>query len=197
MAARSRPSSDLEGVDRRGRRILCRVTVSGLLDEHHGGHGLVLMFQDITEERLHEEYTRYLGRIMGQALNEIYFLDPQTLRFTLTNEGAGRSLAIPRRQLAQMALPDVLLGVTPEELGKAAGAGAERGSQKEIVFETSIRAADGREYPAEICMQHFSGEVPPILVALVHDTSDRSSCKTVERLDMAAHAAHSRLNFDR
>jgi two-component system CheB/CheR fusion protein len=48
-----------------------------------------------------------------------------------------------------------------------------RGEVKEIVFETMIAAADGREYPAEICMQYFADEVPPILVAVVHDTSDR------------------------
>jgi two-component system CheB/CheR fusion protein len=41
----------LEGVDRRGRRILCRIRVSGLLDERGESHGLVLVFQDISKER--------------------------------------------------------------------------------------------------------------------------------------------------
>jgi two-component system CheB/CheR fusion protein len=165
-------SLELEGVDRRGRRILCRVIVSGLSDEHGGAHGLVLMFQDITEARLHEEYSRYLGRILGQALNEIYFLDPNTLRFTLTNAGAQEKLGYAQAELAQMTLAEVLPGVTPEQLRKTL-APVLSGAEREIVFEARIRAAGDREYPVEICMQYFSGEVPPILVALVHDITDR------------------------
>ena len=39
----------LEGVDRRGRAIRCRIHMSGLLDEEERLHGAVLVFQDITE----------------------------------------------------------------------------------------------------------------------------------------------------
>ncbi len=53
------------------------------------------------------------------------------------------------------------------------------GEKPEIVFETVMQGRDGREYPAEICMQHFAREHPPILVAMVHDISDR------RRLDAA------------
>jgi len=59
----------LEGVDRRGRPILCRVRVSPLSEESES-NGVVLAFEDISDERRREEYTRYLGRIMGRALNE-------------------------------------------------------------------------------------------------------------------------------
>jgi two-component system, chemotaxis family, CheB/CheR fusion protein len=162
----------LEGVDRRGRRILCRVRVSGLMDEHGGNHGLVLVLQDMTQERAHEDYARYLGRILGKALNEIYFLDPQTLRFTLTNQGAQKKLGYSEGQLAQMTLPDVIAGGAPEEV-RALLDSLLNGAENEIVFETRLRTADGRDYPAEICMQHFAGEKPPILVAIVHDISDR------------------------
>jgi two-component system CheB/CheR fusion protein len=161
----------LEGIDRRGRRVLCRVRISGLLDEDSDNQGLVLVLQDITEDRTGEEYAGYLGRVMGRALNEIYFLDPATLRFTLTNEGAQKKLGYTAAQLAQMALSDVVSG-TPDAI-RTLLAPLLSGAEKEIVFETMIRSADGREYPAEICLQHFADEVPPILVAMVHDTSDR------------------------
>jgi two-component system CheB/CheR fusion protein len=162
----------LEGVDRRGRRVVCRVRISGLLDEAGRCHGLVLVFQDITEERLKEDYVRHLGRIMGLALNEIYFLDPQTLRFVLTNEGAQRKLGFSAQQFTQMTLPDIMPAVAADNL-RALIAGLLSGEDSEIVFETRIRAADGREYPAELCMQYFADEAPPILVAMVHDTSER------------------------
>ena len=162
----------LEGVDRRGRRILCRIRVCGLLDEQGGNHGLVLVLQDITEERTHEEYARYLGRIMGQALNEIYFLDPVTLRFTLTNDGARRKLGYSQAELVRMTLPDVIPGVDAEDI-RAMLEPLFSGAEEEIVFETSLRTAEGSEYPVEICVQHFAEEKPPILVVIVHETSER------------------------
>jgi two-component system CheB/CheR fusion protein len=169
----------LEGVDRRGRRILCRIRVSGLVDEEGGLHGLVMVFQDITEERAKEEYAEHLGRIMGEALNAIYFLDPTTLRFTLTNEGARRKLGFTAEQLAQMSLPDVMPGIAADDV-RALIAPLIAGREKEIVFETVLRAADGGEIPAQFCLQLFAGESPPILVAIVQESRDRKQLEPVE-----------------
>jgi two-component system CheB/CheR fusion protein len=162
----------LEGMDRRGRRIICRIQASALRDEGEQIHGVVLLLQDITEERAKEEYGRYLGRIMGHALNEIYFLDPSTLRFTLSNEGAQRKLGYTATELAKMALPDVISGAEERDI-RGLVAPLISGEKKEIVFETTIRGAEGHEYPAELCIQYFAGELPPILVAIVHQTSER------------------------
>jgi two-component system CheB/CheR fusion protein len=168
----------LAGMDRRGRRIMCRIIVSGLRDEDGAGEGLVLVFQDITEERRRDEYGRYLGRIMGKALNEIYFLDPATLHFMLANEGAQKKLGHNEQQLTLMTLLDVMPSVDAAELRKLV-APLLNGSKAEIVFETTIQPAGGDAYPAEICMQYFAGEHPPILVAIVHDTSDRQQLQAV------------------
>jgi two-component system, chemotaxis family, CheB/CheR fusion protein len=161
----------LEGVDRRGRPILCRVRVAPLADDKDMS-GMVIAFEDVTEERRREEYARYLGRIMGRALNEIYFLDPETLRFTLANHGAEVKLECNSQQLTQMTLADVMPGQTVESL-KALARPLTTGEKPEIVFETVIRSAGGREYPAELCMQYFGDEAPPILVVIVHDTTQR------------------------
>ena len=132
----------------------------------------MLLFQDITGESRRAEFSRHLGRIMGRALNEIYFLDPVTLHFTLTNDGAQKKLGYTAQQLELMAFPDVLSGISTEDVS-AMLAPLLNGSKAEIVFETVIRTANGRDYPAEICMQYFADEHPPILVAIVHETSDR------------------------
>ena len=174
----------LEGRDRRGREILCLVRVSPLEGEDEGEDGgegrsgLVLVLQDITEERRKEDYARHLGRVMGRALNEVYFLDPQTLRFVLANEGAERKLGYSAPQLTQMSLSDVMVG-SGDDL-RALLAPLMTGEKADIVFEARVRTADGRTYPVEICMQYFADEAPPILLAMVHDTSDR------QRLDAAA-----------
>ena len=48
-----------------------------------------------------------------------------------------------------------------------------KGEKPEVVFETMIRSVEGRTYPAEVCMQYFGDEVPHVMVAIVHDTSER------------------------
>jgi two-component system CheB/CheR fusion protein len=161
----------LEGVDRRGRQILCRIRVSALTDDEGASHGLVLIFQDITDERAKEDASRYLGRIMSRALNEIYFLDPATLRFALVNDGAQQKLGYSAAQLQQMTLHEVLPQLS-EEAVNALIAPLLNGTEKEIVFETVIRGQE-REYPAELCMQYLGDEEPPIVVTVVHETSER------------------------
>ena len=169
----------LQGLDRRGRRIVCRIIISGLMNETGDTNGLVFVFQDGTDEHRREEYGRYLGRIMGKALNEIYFLDPVSLRFTLANAGAQEKLGYTEQQLTQMALPDVLADNGADDL-RGLIAPLIAGTKAEIVFETTLKSANGREYPAELCMQYFAEEHPPILVAIVHETSDRKQLEAAE-----------------
>lgn len=166
----------LEGVDRRGRTILCRVRVVPLADDGDA-NGMVIAFEDITEERRREEYTRYLGRIIGRALNEVYFLEPETMRFLLANLGAEVKLQCNSQQLMQMTLADVIPGQTVASL-KALAQPLVSGETSEILFETRIRSVAGREYPAELCMQFFGDEAPQILVVIVHDTSQRQQLTT-------------------
>jgi len=162
----------LEGVDRRGRSILCRVHVAPLTSNEQLAEGLVIAFEDVTEERRREEYVRYLGRIMGRALNEIYFLDPETLQFTLANLGAELKLGHSSAQLASMTLADVMPRTDFAQLQQLL-APLITGTKQEVVFETVIRSANDQEYPAELCVQYFDDEVPRILVAMVHDISER------------------------
>jgi two-component system, chemotaxis family, CheB/CheR fusion protein len=174
VQAGSEPVSEqvLEGLDRRGRPILCRVRVAPLSADGNGEEGMVIAFEDITEERRREEYTRYLGRIMGRALNEIYFLDPETLRFTLSNRGAEVKLECSPAQLGQMTLADIMPLTSRAKL-QALFAPLIKGEKQEVVFETTVRSALGRTYPAEVCMQYFADEMPHVLVAIVHDTTER------------------------
>jgi len=47
------------------------------------------------------------------------------------------------------------------------------GKKQEIVFETILGTSLNASYPAEICMQYLKNEEPPILIAIVHDTTER------------------------
>jgi two-component system CheB/CheR fusion protein len=72
----------------------------------------VLIAEDVPEAPRQQDDTRYLGRIMGQSLHEVYFLDPATLRFTLVNHGAEEKLGYSIRQLRRMAVTEVMRSVS-------------------------------------------------------------------------------------
>jgi two-component system, chemotaxis family, CheB/CheR fusion protein len=162
----------LAAVDRRGRPLRCRVRLSALLHDGRPPHGAVMVLEDVTEAERDAEHAAYLGRVIGRSANEVYFLDPTTLRFVLVNRGAERKLGQTLARLRRMSLAEFMPDVPPGGL-KALVAPLLTGEREEIVFETTMRAEDGRTYPVEICMQHFADESPPILIALVHDTSER------------------------
>jgi two-component system CheB/CheR fusion protein len=165
------PSAEvtLDARDRRGRAVSCRVRTSPM---GRPPGGLILVMEDATEAQREGEYTRYLGRVLGQALSEVYFLDPQTLRFVLINRGAERKLGYAIEQLRQLPITALMPGIQPAAV-HALLAPLLRGDQPEVVFEAVMRTRDGREYPAEFCIQHMLEEQPPILVAMVHDISER------------------------
>ena len=106
----------LEGVERRGRPILCRVRLAPLSAPELETAGVVIAFEDIGTERRREDHARYLGRVLGRAANEIFFLDPESLGFTLANHGAEATLGRTAQQLAHMTLADVIAGSSVAEL---------------------------------------------------------------------------------
>jgi len=161
----------LEGVDRRGRRIVCRIRVSQLLAEGGSGHGLVLVFQDVTEERVFEEFARHLGEQLSGEGAETYLLDRATLRFVLTNEGGQKKLGYTGEQLAQIALPDVIADMASADVHELV-APLVSGTSGEVTFRCTMRAGDGREFPAALRIQGFADGLQPLLAALVHDRSD-------------------------
>jgi two-component system CheB/CheR fusion protein len=169
---------ELEAVDRRGRRVRVRARILPLLREARAPDGLVLVMEDVTKAAGGEDHIRHIGRVIGQSLNEVYFLNPETLCFTLVNRGAEEKLGYPLAQLQRTPITDLMPGVQPETV-RALVASLLTGERQEVVFETVLRAATGREYPAEICLQHFVDEQPPILLAIVHDTSERRHLSAV------------------
>jgi len=161
---------ELEAMDRRGRRIDCRVRLSPLLFDRDT-RGVVLIIEDITERARTETFIRYLGRIIGESLNEVYFLDPLSFRFLLVNRGAETKLGHSLDALKQIALHELMPETDAETLSHLVSP-LLSGAKTEIVFET-VMESGGNRHPVEMCMQFFGNEQPPILVALVHSISER------------------------
>jgi len=162
---------EIEGMDRRGRAMHCHARLFPLLYEGPHPRGAVVILEDVTEARQREDFTLRLGKVIGASLNEVYFLDSETFRFTLVNKGAEEKLGYPMQQLLHMALPDMMPDVPAAALRRLVQP-LFLGQRAEIVFETRLQGR-ARSYPAEICLQYFGQEHPPMLLALVHDITER------------------------
>ncbi|WP_377807116.1 CheR family methyltransferase [Azospirillum sp. A29] len=159
-------------MDRRGRRIACRIRLSPLLYDTRLARGVVLIIEDVTERARSDAFAEYLGRIIGESLNEVYFIDPATFSFQLVNKGAELKLGYSLESLRQIALHDLMPDIDALAFTRLVGP-LLSGEKAEIVFETTIEAPDQTLRPMEICMQYFAEEQPPILVALAHDVTER------------------------
>jgi two-component system CheB/CheR fusion protein len=179
LAGEEHPDLTLSAMDRRGKPLRCRVRISPLRHDGKPPQGAAVILEDVTEAERNAGQDAYLGRVIGQSLNEVYFLDPATLRFLLVNRGAERKLGHPLARLRRMSLADLMPDAAREELA-ALVEPLLSGKREEVVFETRMRAADGRTHPVEICMQHLAVEEPPILVAIVHQTAERQRLHAAE-----------------
>jgi len=63
-----------------------RVLLLPLLYGPRDAHGIVLIIEDMTDLRHSEAFSAYLGRIVAGLMNEVYILDPDTLRFRMVND---------------------------------------------------------------------------------------------------------------
>jgi two-component system CheB/CheR fusion protein len=163
---------ELDAIDRRGRRMTTRVSVSPLIFDVDQVHGVVVIVEDVSDRRRAEDLSTQLGRLLSISANQIYILNAETLRFAFVNQGAEEKLGFNTEALRQLTLFDVMPDVSSEQF--AALIEPLRKHQKvDIVFETRIERRDGTVFPAELCLQLLDHEAPPVFVAMVHDTSNR------------------------
>lgn len=162
----------LGAMDRRGRRITCQVGATPLLYEGRQPRGVVLAIQDVTEAARQEEFARTLNRVVGQSHDQVLVLDPATLQVQLANKGVEARLGYGPLQLRQLTLHDLLPKVSRATLDGIVAPLLARQRQEQVV-EAEMQSRDGSRHPVEIRLHHVDGEDPPILVAIIHDTSDR------------------------
>lgn len=163
---------EIEAMDRRGRRVICRIRLSPLLYDNRLARGAILIIEDVSERARSDAFVEYLGRIIGQSLNEVYFLDAATFNFQLVNKGAEDKLGYSLDALRQIALHDLMPDIDVATFSRLVDP-LMSGEKAEIVLETTIERPDQSVRPVELCMQYFGEEQPPILVALAHDVTER------------------------
>jgi two-component system CheB/CheR fusion protein len=158
----------LQGLDRRGRNILCRVRLSPLFDDKRSVRGVVLIMEDISEEIGGQDQARHLGRVLGESAYEIYLLEPKNFAFRLLSRSAEKKIGYGIAELHSKSLADFLPGVSLRALQLLVQP-LLSGDQVEVVLETMIRARAGQQHACEICLQLIAEENPQVLLAIVHD----------------------------
>ncbi|MCD2323352.1 PAS domain S-box protein [Sphingomonas sp. IC-56] len=161
----------VEGLDRRGRRIVCRVRASSLLDDAGGAQGLVLVFQDVTDEQVREEYAQHLGEVISSDRNEIYLIDRNTLRFVMTNESGQGRLGFALDHLSRMTLPDMIEDMDAAQVHDAL-APLLSGAERHVAFECALRTAEARTFRGMVRVQTLADGLQPMLVLSVRDLDD-------------------------
>ncbi|MDE4908378.1 PAS domain S-box protein [Methanogenium marinum] len=136
---------------------------------------------DITELKEMRDRLTLIGNILDDSLNEIYFFDSNTLRFTQANRGARENLGYSTEELMALTPVDLKPECTDESFRKVI-APLLLGEKDIVSFTTIHRRKDGTEYPVEVHV-HLSHVVsPPVFVAMIIDITSRQNLEEETRI---------------
>jgi len=113
-----------------------------------------------------------LGRIVDQSPEGVYVFDTERLRIVQANRGACAQLGREKEQLLSGTFVELFENPTPEAFATIV-APLRTGAEEQIVYEAILRRADGETFPAEVRLQLFLADRPPVFVAFVQDVSRR------------------------
>ncbi|HEX4895201.1 MAG TPA: diguanylate cyclase [Solimonas sp.] len=149
-----------------------------------GDAGLVVILRDISERLRGENLASRLGRLLDNALEEIYIFDAQSLFFLDVNRGARRNLGYRAEQLSRLSPLDISSEIDPETfhnyLARLRG-----GEQEHLTYRCRLRRHDSTTYPVEVRLSYSREEEPPVFMAVAVDISER--LKSEEQLQQLAH----------
>jgi len=128
---------------------------------------------DITDNMETELLATRLGRVVDEALNEIYIVDVETHRFMFANRRARDNLGYDMEQLRNMTVLDLCPSLSKDDLLRNyADLDARR--QHSLIIETSYQRKDGSLYDVEAHLQRFDvSGLSPIYTLIVNDTTNR------------------------
>ncbi len=140
--------------------------------------GLVVIVRDITERLRTDNLTLRLGRLLDNAMEEVYIFDSQSLYFIEVNRGARRNLGYAPEQLVRMTplsiAPTLDMATFHGYLNRLRG-----GDLEHLVYRSEHKRADGTTYPVEVRLNFSRDEEPPVFMAVASDLSTREGGNNV------------------
>jgi len=134
--------------------------------------GLVVIVRDISERLRTDNLTLRLGRLLDNAMEEVYIFDAQSLYFLEVNRGARKNLGYQPEQLARMTpltiAPTLDMATFHGYLNRLRG-----GDLEHLVYRAEHKRADGTTYPVEVRLNFSRDEEPPVFMAVATDMTTR------------------------
>jgi len=114
------------------------------------------------------------SRLLDDTANEIYILEPATLKISKANSKALRNLGYTEEELNHLNFNEVFNGLSLDELNNRLQYLLNK-KQVQISFEETILRKDGTTYPAQVSIQYFEFEDPPLIYAIIEDLSEKKA----------------------
>lgn len=146
--------------------------------------GFIVILRDITERLRGENLATRLGRLLDNAVEEIYIFDAQTLYFLEINRGARNNLGYRPEQLTRMTPMSISSDIEAETFQQYLS-DLRGGVIEHKTYRCQHRRANGTEYPVEVRLNFSREEEPPVFMAIAVDISSRIEAEN--RLKSLAH----------
>ena len=159
-----------------GRRVILETSGIPIFDAQGNYAGYRGVGRDITQRIQAEQISLQLGRILDDALEEIYIFDAETLRFVRVNRGARANLGYTEKELQALRAFDLKPQMTREGF-EALIAPLRRGDAEHIQFKTMHQRKDGSSYPVEVRLQLFQAATGPVFCGIVQDITARQAAE--------------------
>ncbi|MHB1231343.1 MAG: PAS domain-containing sensor histidine kinase [Burkholderiales bacterium] len=178
IAAQRAPFTLLENVKlhKDGRRVILETNGLPVFDEQGNYCGYCGVDRDISKRFHAEQMSLQLGRIVDDALEEIFIFDAETLGFVRVNRGACTNLGYTQEELTALTPLDIKPLLNRDSF-EALIAPLRRGDSEHIQFRTVHRRKNGSSYPVEVRLQLSQAARRPVFFAIVQDISVRQAAE--------------------
>ena len=185
----------ISGIRTNGEEFPIEASISKI---DRGGTTLfTVILRDISDRKKAEERIAQFAKVLEESINEIYFIDSDSLKFVQVNRGARENLGYSTEELLGLTFPEIKPEFTHDSFVQLLRP-LKSGEKKQIEFTTIHRRKDGTTYPVEVHLQLSVVEGASFIVAIVLDVTEKkfleSQLRRTERLaelgTLAAGMAH-------
>lgn len=129
------------------------------------------LLEDLKQEK--NKLDNRLGRILNDSFNEIFIIEAETLNCLQVNMGAVENLGYSHYEFAGINLLDIFTDLDRRSFNELV-APLYKDRQETVVYKGMNQRRDGSTYPVEARIQLSDQDVPPIIVVIAQDITERS-----------------------
>lgn len=159
-------------VHKSGRPVHARIAARAVRKADNRLNYVVLLVEDITSRKHHEDTLARLGRILDESPNEIYTFDAQSLLFEFANAAALKNMGYSLEELKRLGPADITPGFADGQLLEYI-APLKRGEKTFVMVEAEHRRKDGTVYPLEARIHLSERKEHSVYVSVVQDMTER------------------------